>query len=158
MKTIKKLEIRATRKSLSELTDDEKKYLGKPIHDPAYVVSLLKNLLCHEDQEVFLALFLDIKNTVTGYAEISRGTIESSPVDFRVLARYAVMQGSSAVIIAHNHPSGDPTPSSEDLTMTIRISDAAKLIGFTVLDHIIIGHNNYYSMLEKSDITLDQKK
>ncbi len=91
--------------------------------------------------EVFWALFLDSKNRLIGEPQkISEGTLNSSLVHPRELFRTAIEKNCANVILAHNHPSGDPTPSSEDINVTKQMVSAGEVMGIKVLDHIVIGH------------------
>ena len=102
-----------------------------------------------EKQEKFLALLLDAKNRVLRVAEISTGGLTGSAVKPRDVFRPALTEAASAVIFIHNHPSGDPTPSRDDLTVTRRLVQAGELLGLRVLDHIIIGEEGYRSLADE---------
>ncbi|MCP4144682.1 MAG: hypothetical protein GY752_05290 [bacterium] len=80
--------------------------------------------------------------------EISKGTLNASLVHSRKVYKTATLRSTSRINLEHNHPSGDPTPSKDDSTLTQRLIDAGELIGIPVLDHIIIGHDKYYSLKE----------
>lgn len=99
-------------------------------------------------EEVFSIITLDTKNKITGTFIVSQGTINASLVHPREVFKRALMQNASAIILLHNHPSGDPHPSKEDVNITRRLAEAGKLIGVEVLDHVIIGDNNYVSFKE----------
>lgn len=105
----------------------------------------LKNQAC----EVFTMLCLNTKNAVAGAHMISMGTLNSSIVHPREVMKAAILNNSSAVILFHNHPSGDTTPSREDIETTQRLKAAGDLLGIKVLDHIIIGGDNYKSFKEE---------
>lgn len=145
MKTIKKIELRARRIRVSE---KQEPYLAA-IRTPGDVSKIAAQLLGSEAQEVFIVFLLDIKNRVLGYNEVARGGVDTCPVDPRAVFRAAVMMGASSLILAHCHPSGDPTPSSEDLALTTRLTEAGKLLSIQVLDHVIIGHEEIVSMAER---------
>ena len=100
-------------------------------------------------KEYFVALFLNSRNQVMHYEEISIGTLTASLVHPREIFQPAIEKSSSAVILAHNHPSGDATPSKEDIDITKRLKKAGEILGIEVLDHLIITHNNLVSMREK---------
>jgi DNA repair protein RadC len=97
--------------------------------------------------EEFRSIMLDSKRRVIDISTISTGTLTSSLVHPRELFREAIIRNSAALIVAHNHPSGDPTPSKEDMAVTERLVKAGKLMGIEVLDHIIIGDNVFTSMV-----------
>lgn len=96
--------------------------------------------------EVFWALMLDAKNRLIGEPQkISEGTLTSSLVHPRELFKRALQQSCASMILAHNHPSGDPTPSSEDIKVTKQLIGAGELMGIKVLDHIVVGHRKYHN-------------
>lgn len=97
------------------------------------------------DKEHFTVLALSNKCRVSGFKTVSTGTMTSSLIHPREVFRAAIMLGAVSVIVAHNHPSGDPAPSDEDVQVTKRLSDAGRLLGITVLDHIILGKGTHYS-------------
>lgn len=110
------------------------------ITTPADAHRLLKPLAEDASQEIFWILALNIKNRlITPPIEISRGTLNSTGVHPREVFRQVLRLNAAAVLLAHNHPSGDTTPSSDDLRLTRRLLDAARLLGISILDHIIIG-------------------
>ena len=92
-----------------------------------------------EDREVFAVATLNTKNVITAVQVVTMGTLDASLVHPRETFRLAVHNNASSIIVAHNHPSGDPTPSREDRQVTTRLTDAGKLLGIDVLDHIIVG-------------------
>ena len=93
---------------------------------------------------------LDTKNKVIKVEEITRGTLNSSLVHPREVFVKAIKQHAAAIILAHNHPSGDPSPSSEDIAATGRIKEVGKIIGIELLDHVIIGDGKFISLREKN--------
>ncbi|MEL7178244.1 MAG: DNA repair protein RadC [Pseudomonadota bacterium] len=98
--------------------------------------------MAHRDTEQFRILFLDTKNTVIADEEQAKGTVDHVPVYPREVVKRALELNASALILVHNHPSGDPTPSDADIQMTRQIDAAAKALGLTVHDHLIIGKSN----------------
>jgi len=107
--------------------------------------------LSREPEEVFGMVTLDTKNNITGYFEVSRGNINSSIVHPREIFKRAILQNASSVAFTHNHPSGEPEPSHEDIILTNRLDECGKLLGIKILDHIIIGteyQEDYYSFKE----------
>ncbi len=102
-----------------------------------------------EGQEHLCAMFMNVKNGVIGSRTIHVGTLNMSVVGAREVFREAVRCGASSVIVVHNHPSGDPEPSPEDLESTASLVAAGKLLDIPVLDHIIIGHNRHVSFKER---------
>lgn len=100
-------------------------------------------------KEVFLALLLDSKNRVLREVQISEGSLTASIVHPREVFAPVVRESAAAVLFVHNHPSGDPTPSREDLEITSRLREAGELMGVRVLDHIIIGSGDYVSFVDR---------
>ncbi len=91
------------------------------------------------DQEKFVVACLDTKNRIQCVVEVTVGTLDASLVHPREVFKPAFIEGSSSIILSHNHPSGDPTPSREDIGVTERLTEAGKLLGIDVLDHIVYG-------------------
>lgn len=102
-----------------------------------------------EKKEHFVALFLNAKNGLIRRATIHVGTLTMSLVGIREVFREAIREGASQIIVAHNHPSGDPTPSPEDLEITAKLSEAGQLLDIPVVDHIIVGEGSWTSFREK---------
>jgi len=100
-------------------------------------------------KEVFLALLLDSKNRVLREVQVSEGSLTASIVHPREVFAPVVRESAAAVLFIHNHPSGDPTPSREDLEITTRLREAGELMGVRVLDHIIIGSGDYVSFVDR---------
>lgn len=116
------------------------------ISTPEQAAAVLRERARILQHEVFWALMLDTKNRLIGEPkQISQGTLNSSLVHPRELFKKAVEQASAAMILAHNHPSGDPTPSSEDIKVTKQLIGAGEVMGIKVLDHIIIGHRKEHA-------------
>ena len=109
------------------------------------------SFLRHETKEHFIALHLDGKNRIVCCDMVSTGSLNQSIVHPRELFKTALLSSAAAVILLHNHPTGDPTPSTEDIEITRRLREAGDLIGIRVLDHIIIG-DSYYSFAERGHI------
>jgi DNA repair protein RadC len=98
-----------------------------------------------EAQEQFRILFLDKRNRLIADEMQQRGTVDHTPVYVREVVKRALELSASAIILVHNHPSGDPTPSRADIDMTRQIADAAKPLGVTIHDHIIVGRHGHAS-------------
>lgn len=116
---------------------------------PQEVARFLLPRLRFLDQENFLVIHLNTKNRLLSAETITIGTLDASLVHPREVFKAAIRQSSASLILAHNHPSGDPLPSKEDLHLTRRLREAGDLIGIPILDHLIIGNNKYYSMKEE---------
>lgn len=110
----------------------------------------VKDKLSHQKQEHFLAIYLSINNDVISDKVISIGTISSTIADPKDIIRWGVKFGAYAIIITHNHPSGNPYPSQQDITFTTKLTNACNLVDIKLVDHIIIGKNKYFSFKEKS--------
>lgn len=122
------------------------------IRSPQDAVALLMPRLRHETREHFVVLLLSTKNHVLATPTISIGSLNASIVHPRELFREVINHSAASVILAHNHPSGDPTPSSEDISLTRKLVDAGGILEIPVLDHIIIGDKKYVSLKEKGII------
>jgi len=101
--------------------------------------------LAHRETEGFRVLYLDRKNTLIADEAMAEGTVDHVPVYPREVVKRALAHNASALILVHNHPSGDPTPSQADIDMTRRIADAAEAIGITLHDHIVVGRSREVS-------------
>lgn len=105
--------------------------------------------LCDYRKEVFLALLLDSKNRLIREVQISEGSLNASIVHPREVFAPVLRESASAVLFVHNHPSGDPTPSREDIEITQRLKQVGELMGVRVLDHIIVGNGDYVSLADR---------
>ena len=104
---------------------------------------------CNGDTEVFCVLYLDSKNGLRSAEIVSSGVVDASLVHPREVFRTAIKRMASSVVLVHNHPSGDPSPSAEDLRITKQLVEAGKIIDIKVLDHIILGNGRHFSMREE---------
>ena len=110
------------------------------IRAPEDVAKLMRERVRPLQQEVFWVLVLDVKNRIKGDpVEVTRGILDASPVHPREVFRHALQTPGAAVVLIHNHPSGDPTPSAEDIALTRRMIEAGRALGIRVLDHVVIG-------------------
>ncbi len=123
-----------------------KKLYGIKISSPEDVVTYYTAQLKYEQRECLLLLILDSKNRVLSEELLSIGTINASIADPREIFLSALRKNGVSILLLHNHPSGDPTPSKEDIITTSRIVEAGKLLGISLNDHIIIGQNSYLSL------------
>ena len=126
------------------------KVYGSTARTAESVAKLLRPHLEDEMQERFIALLLNGKHRVMGFAEVSRGTLTASLVHPREVFAPALREQAAAIIVAHNHPSGDPEPSCEDIEVTRRLSEAGKILGVPLLDHIIVGEGGSFASLRES--------
>jgi DNA repair protein RadC len=122
------------------------------IRSPQDAANLVMSELRYQTREHFMALLLSTKNHVIARAIVSVGSLNASIVHPRELFREAIIYSAAAVILIHNHPSGDPTPSQEDITLTRQLVEAGTLLNISVLDHVIIGDGKYVSFKEKGII------
>ncbi len=129
----------------NQLDARQKRVVQSPADAAAVFCSDLRFLA----KEHFRCLVLDVKNQILTNELVSIGTLNASLVHPREVFRPAISRAGAGVILAHNHPSGDPTPSREDLGLTKRLAECGNLLGIEVLDHIIIGDNTFISLREK---------
>lgn len=129
-----------------------KESLARPspvrIMDSQTAYRLLVPLFDGLDREHFMVVGLDAKHAVIGVNTVSIGSVTLSIVHPREVFKPAILMNANAVILAHNHPSGDATPSQEDRALTRRLKDAGELLGITVLDHVVLGDGRYYSFAD----------
>ncbi|ODB41182.1 hypothetical protein A9L43_10065 [Pseudomonas mosselii] len=122
---------------------------GQPVMAKIDIVRLyLKSLLMYEESELFGCLFLDAKHRVLGFEILFRGTIDRASVYPREVVKRAIANNAAAMILCHNHPSGNAQPSGEDVLLTNMLAKALLLIDVRVLDHFVIGDGDAVSMLE----------
>lgn len=138
--------------SLKMIRESSVLYQNRTINSPADSANLLEQFLENCDRECFLVLALDVKHQPTAIHTVSVGTLNSSLVHPREVFKMAILGNAGSIILAHNHPSGDPTPSKEDMEVTKRLVEAGKILGIEVLDHIIIGSNSRYVSFKEKGI------
>lgn len=119
------------------------------IRSPQDAAEILTEQLRYLQKEHFICLFLNTKNHVIAQETLSMGSLNASIVHPREVFRAAMKCSSAAIICAHNHPSGDPTPSPEDISLTARLVQAGEIVGIDVLDHLVIGDGSYVSLKQK---------
>lgn len=130
---------------------------GQKLSSPVDVVNTLRQVtrIDNEPQEVFYVMALDTKNRIIALHEAFRGTVNACLVSPRDVMQIALLHNANAIILAHNHPSGEPNPSSEDVNITNKIRQACQVMQVDLIDHIILGTNGRYSSLrEKSAVWL----
>lgn len=118
------------------------------VTDPSSIAEYYMEQLRHEDQESILCMMLDVRNHVIGEERITRGTFSASPLSVRDLFLAAFRFRAVGIVLVHNHPSGDPSPSEDDVLITEKVFRAGLLLDIHLLDHIIIGDRAYVSFLE----------
>lgn len=127
-------------------------YDMRRIQTPEDVVELGRRFLEESDREQLLVCCLDTKNQPTAINVVSVGSLNTSIVHPREVFKVAILSNSASIILFHNHPSGDPAPSKEDISITERLKESGRILGIQVIDHIIIGDNSYCSLKEKGII------
>lgn len=121
---------------------------GVMFENPSTIVDCYKEEMRHQKQEHMKLLMLDTKSKLIGEMNISKGTVNAALITPRELFIEALACGAVYIILLHNHPSGDPTPSKNDIMLTQRVREAGEIVGIRLLDHIIIGNNCYVSLME----------
>lgn len=145
---VKAIEIKAALelgKRLAAHVDKERTRISKAED----VASLLMVKFKECETEVFKVLLLNTKNEVLKIEDVSRGGLDATLAMPRDVFRRAVRDGASGVIVCHNHPSGDPEPSREDVLLTKRLAQSAELLGIRLLDHVVFGDGRYVSLAER---------
>lgn len=122
---------------------------NKKVTSPKEVYKIIAEYLKGVDREHLVLLTLDTKNVITSITTISIGSLNTSIVHPREVFKTAILSNAASIILAHNHPSGDSTPSKEDINITDRIKESGKILGIDLLDHLIIGDDSYISLKEK---------
>lgn len=129
---------------LASIKDDR-----QPVSDPELLARSLLTRYAHHVQERLGAVYLDSKNRVLREREIYIGTLNSATVSTRDVLRFALDDHAASLIVFHNHPSGDPAPSAEDLLFTRKLVEAGKALSVDVLDHLILGANRFVSLKQR---------
>ena len=126
----------------------------RPLNCPREAAHLLARLLEAEAVEVFGILCLTMKHRLIAWHEVSRGCLTSTVVHPREVFKSALLANAAAIVLGHCHPSGDPSPSPDDIALTSRLASAGDLLGVSVLDHVIVGHDGeFYSFRQDGKIT-----
>ncbi len=133
----------------------EKDKINIVLNNSSKIYDYFKDLVINETQENFYAIYLDSKSKLISYKLLFKGTINYSCVHPREIFKNAVLESAYSIIVFHNHPSGDPTPSLEDKKTTKVLREAGNIIGIPVVDHLIFGNNKYYSFYEEIHKKLD---
>jgi DNA repair protein RadC len=124
-------------------------YGSTAISQSSDAAKLVQTYLAGADREYFVLLLLDGKHRVNALNVVAIGSLTAALVHAREVFKPAVLANAAAVILAHNHPSGDPEPSREDRELTERLVKAGRLLGITVLDHVIVGEERFYSFADQ---------
>lgn len=142
LKTLRVVKLSLVRETVEPYTS------AKQIRHGGDVASLIRSLIGDDPREVFCAVYLDAKHKVIAAHRISTGTADASPVHPREVFGPALQLAASGVVVSHNHPSGDPTPSATDRSVTERLKQCGELLGVPLLDHVVIGHGKYHSIAD----------
>jgi DNA repair protein RadC len=134
---------------LSRRMAQEEVYELDVVDQPGRLVEWLRRELGDAKQEHFLVVFLDTKNHILGHRVCFIGSLDRSVVHPREIFKEAVAFSAARIIAVHNHPSGDVTPSENDIQVTKSLEEAGSMMGIPLLDHIIVSHRNFYSMRQK---------
>jgi DNA repair protein RadC len=121
----------------------------KYVKNPLSVYEIIKPYLEDLDREHFVIMLLDVRKKVIGINTVAIGILSSCPVHPREVFKSAIMVNAAAIICVHNHPSGEPDPSRDDLTLTARLKEGGEILGIEVLDHLILGEERYVSLKER---------
>ena len=122
------------------------------VTEPSEVATILHDYFSDKDREEFLIVLLDTAHTVTGLSQISVGGLSSSVVEPRQIFKTAMLANAAAIILAHQHPSGNPEPSQEDIKITRQLTEAGEIMEIPVHDHLIITESDYTSLAESGVI------
>lgn len=124
------------------------------LRTPREIYNYLAPLLGAQHREVFHVLCFNPRNVLLTDVRVAEGTINSCTVDPREIFAAAITSRATAIVLAHNHPSGDPEPSLQDMTLTSKVIEAGRLLGIKVLDHLVVGDNNYASLAERGELAV----
>ncbi|HBN8287774.1 DNA repair protein RadC [Pseudomonas aeruginosa] len=125
---------------------------GRALTSPQEVFSHLQTLLADYEHEVFALLLLDSRHRVIAFQEMFRGTLDGASIYPREIVKVALERNAAAVILVHNHPSGDPEPSQADLNLTYKLKEALNLVGVRTLDHVVVGREGCVSLAEQGNL------
>jgi DNA repair protein RadC len=124
----------------------------RSIEGPSSAVELLRPLVRDQDREAFYGVYLDTRNQVLAVEMISLGSLNASIVHPREVFKPALRLSAASLLVVHNHPSGDPDPSEDDLAITRRLQEAGEVLGIPLLDHVILGKAAYFSLKEDGQL------
>lgn len=121
---------------------------GKPLRNGGDVARVVHESVRGDGKESFYALLLDARHRILSLRVVSTGNLQAAPVHPREVFIPAIREAAAAIVVAHNHPSGDPSPSAEDRLVTERLREVGELVGIEVLDHVVVGRDRYYSFAD----------
>lgn len=140
------------------LTREPRGQWEKPLQSPQAVYEFLRHLIGSSDSENSVALLLDSKGKINAVHHFSQGSLNTTMMHPREAFKAAVLSNANSVIFAHNHPSGDLSPSPEDLEVTKKLIKAGRILGIPVQDHLIVSDSDYYSFRQETKIRFGGKK
>ena len=124
--------------------ENDIEYPDVNISVPQTVAELLTKYVGLPDREMFIVLAVNTRNRITGIHTVSVGSLDTSIVHPREVFKFAILANASSIIVAHNHPSGDTTPSTDDVELTKRLKQASEILAIDLLDHLVMGHDGQY--------------
>ena len=122
------------------------------LRNPREIYAYLAPTLSALRREVFHVLCFNARNTLLHDARVAEGTMNTCPVDPREVFAAALASRATGIVLAHNHPSGDPEPSAQDVSLTVQLCEAGRLLGIKVLDHVVVGDEGFVSLLERGQL------
>lgn len=125
---------------------------GRVLTSPDRTKAYLQNVMQGYEREVFVVLMFDARQRVIGFEELFKGTLSTSVVYPREVVKCVLKNNAAAIIVAHNHPSGDPSPSEADIQLTGKLKQALAMVDVRLLDHIVVGRGSTVSLLEEGQI------
>ncbi len=132
-----------------EVRETSEPFSSYRIASPGDAQELAASFIGDEDREVFLVMMLNTKNQIIGLHRAHVGSLNASIVHPRDVMKSAILNNAASIIVSHQHPSGDPTPSREDVEVTKRLAEAGKILGIEVLDHVIVTHTGKHVSLKE---------
>jgi DNA repair protein RadC len=143
--------------SVRKASDGAPLMLSRRVFGPRAAAETFLALLNDEPAEVFALLCVSVKRRVIAYHEVSRGALDGTTVHPREVFKAAVLANAFGIIVGHNHPSGDPEPSTDDIALTRRLVAAGELIGIPLFDHIVVSDGRYVSFLETGRLPMNRE-
>lgn len=134
------------------LCEDRSLYSACPISCPDDLVGLLISEMETYDREHVMLVCLNNRNQPINVSTVAIGGLSGATFEVASVYKTALLSNAKCIMLAHNHPSGDPSPSAEDFSVTKKIKEAGELLGIRLLDHIVVGNGNYYSFLERGTL------
>ena len=134
------------------LCEDRSLYSTCPISCPEDLVGLLRSEMETYDREHLLLVCLNNRSQPINVSTVAIGGLSGATFEVANIYKTALLSNAKYIMLAHNHPSGDPSPSEDDFNVTMKVREAGELLGIMLLDHIVVGNGNYYSFLEEDKL------